>query len=261
MLAAVTVPFEPGFDQRNNSGPFDLIGDVHGCKRELDSLLVRLDYEFDGLVWSHPQGRVAVFLGDVVDRGPAVPEVIVGVSEMVRRGNALYVPGNHDERFASFLTGGDVDIAYGLEQTVGQLGNLDASIREDVLARFLQLYTNAPPYLWLDGGQLVAVHGGLEEAMIGQVDEAIWRFCLMGKIGVDAHNGVHRLEWADGYRGDALVVYGHTPCPRPRFINNTINLDQGCVFGGGLTALRYPERSPVSVRAARPYFIPGRATA
>ena len=260
-MAAVTTPFEPGFDQRDRTGPFDLIGDVHGCKRELDTLLLRLDYDFDGEVWSHPEGRLAVFLGDIVDRGPAVPEVIVSVSEMVRTGNALYVPGNHDERFATFLGGGDVEIAYGLEQTVGQLGDLDASIREDVLARFLRLYVSSPPYLWLDEGRLVAVHGGLEEAMIGNVDDAIWRFCLMGKIAVDADNGVRRLEWADGYGGDTLVVYGHTPCPRPYFVNNTINLDQGCVFGGGLTALRYPERSPVTVRASQPYFIPGRATA
>jgi len=261
MLAAVTTPFEPEFDQRDRTGPFDLIGDVHGCMRELEALLVRLDYGFDGEAWNHPSGRTAVLLGDVVDRGNTVPEVIIAVSEMVRTGNALYVPGNHDERFAAFLAGGDVEVAYGLEQTVAQLGELDAQVRGEVIARFLRLYSNAPPYLWLDGGRLVAVHGGLEEDMIGRLDDDVWRFCLMGKIEVDQEHGVHRLDWADGYHGDTLVVYGHTPCPRPRFVNNTINLDQGCVFGGGLTALRYPERKTVTVRAARPYFIPGRATA
>lgn len=261
ILAAVVVPHDKTFDQRHRTGPFDLIGDVHGCLTELERLLERLEYEFEDDVWCHPEGRTAIFLGDVVDRGPQVPEVIVEVSEMVRQGSGLYVPGNHDERFAAFLAGEDLQLAYGLEQTVDQLADLDGSARADALERFWEMYNQAPPYLWLDDGRLVAVHGGLEEPMIGSFDAQIWQFCLMGKIAMEASFGIRRVEWAGDYGGEALVAYGHTPCARAAFLNNTINLDQGCVFGGALSALCYPERSVVTLRAARPYFIPGRATA
>jgi len=259
-VAAVNDPLDeaPLFDRRDLTGPFDLIGDVHGCYAETLRLLHRLGYHDDGATWTHDEGRTAVFLGDIIDRGPAVPEVIVLVSQMAHHGTALYVPGNHDERLAAFMGGEDVVVAYGLEQTLEQLEGLDEEVRADVLARFLGLFLQAPPYLWLDEGRLVAVHGGLEESMIGTFDAEVWQFCLMGKVAIDGPNQVRRLDWASGYRGSALVAYGHTPCPRPVFHNNTINLDQGCVFGGVLSALRYPELDTVSVQAQEPYFIPGR---
>jgi diadenosine tetraphosphatase ApaH/serine/threonine PP2A family protein phosphatase len=260
MLAAVTDPLDDPaiFDRRDLTGPFDLIGDIHGCCAEVVRLLHRLGYHDDGEAWIHTEGRTAVFLGDIIDRGPTVPEVIVLVSQMVRHGSALFVPGNHDERLAAFLGGEPVVVAYGMEQTLQQLEVLDEDVRADVLARFLGLFLEAPPYLWLDGGRLVAVHGGLEESMIGSFDSEIWQFCLMGKVAVDGPNMVRRLEWAPSYQGGALVAFGHTPCPRPVFVNNTINLDQGCVFGGALSALRYPERDTISLPAQEPYFIPGR---
>ena len=67
-----------------------------------------------------------------------------------------------------------------------------------------------------------------------------------------------RYNWAADYRGKALVVYGHTPVPEPLFLNNTVNIDTGCVFGGQLTALRYPERETVSVKARQTYYEPAR---
>ncbi len=262
MFTAVSEPLEeaPIFDRRDLKGPFDLIGDVHGCFTELVALLHRLGYHDDGDSWVHAEGRTAVFLGDIIDRGPSVPEVVVLVSKMVRLGRALFVPGNHDERFTAFLGGEDVVVAYGLEQTLEQLEALAEDDRTDVLERFLELFLESPPYLWLDDGGLVAVHGGIEESMIGSFGPEVWQFCLMGKVAIDGPNQVRRLEWAPSYRGSALVAYGHTPCPQPVFVNNTVNLDQGCVFGGSLSALRYPERDTVTVRAREPYFIPGRMT-
>ena len=65
-----------------------------------------------------------------------------------------------------------------------------------------------------------------------------------------------RANWAAGYRGRAMVVYGHTPVMEPAWLNSTINVDTGCVFGGKLTALRYPEKELVSVPAARVYYEP-----
>jgi protein phosphatase len=246
------------FDQRHQTGPFDLIGDVHGCVDELRRLLRGLGYVEDE-DWHHPDGRMAVYLGDIVDRGPDVPGTITIVSSSVRAGNALFVPGNHDERFTAFLRGGNVDLAWGLEQTVLQIEQLDGDVRTEVVERFLDLYSNAPPYLWLDGGDLVAAHAGIEDSMIGRFDAEVWQFCLVGRIDV-SEDGVRRLDWAPLYHGDALVAYGHTPCAAAEIQRNTVNLDQGCVFGGALSALRYPERTLCAVRSARPYFVPPRAT-
>ena len=67
-----------------------------------------------------------------------------------------------------------------------------------------------------------------------------------------------RYNWAAEYRGAAMVVYGHTPVPEPEWLNRTVNIDTGCVFGGKLTALRYPEKEFVSVPAARTYCEPAR---
>ncbi len=252
----------PFFDRRELHGPFDLIGDVHGCARELDLLLTRLDYEEteDG-AWAHPEGRTVVFLGDIVDRGPRVVQAMRRVMEMVKAGSALFVPGNHDERFVAFLMGGDPPADYGLEETIAQLETTDESGRAELIEGFLDIYLEAPPYLWLDDGNLLAAHGGLEEAMHGRFDREVWQFCLMGKLADDPTWPllVRRVDWAADYHGAALVAYGHTPCPGPRLVNNTVNLDQGCVFGGHLSALRYPERALVTVPAARAYFVPGRA--
>ncbi len=63
-----------------------------------------------------------------------------------------------------------------------------------------------------------------------------------------------RYNWSADYRGKALVVYGHTPVPEPLWLNNTVNIDTGCVFGGRLTALRYPEREIVTVPARATYY-------
>ncbi len=257
----MTIPAEdlPPYDRRDLRGPFDLIGDVHGCDAELAAILDQLGYGADnGAPLVHPEGRTVVFLGDIVDRGPRVPAVIRRVSELLRAGSALFVPGNHDERLAAYLMGEELTPAYGMEHTIAQLEALDAGTREDAIERFLELYLAAPPYLWLDDGKLVAVHGGLEEEMIGTFDAAIWHMCLQGKVGEDTSGlGIpRRIDWARDYRGDALVAYAHTPVPDAVFVHNTINLDQGCVFGAALSALRYPELEVVHVDAARPYYLP-----
>lgn len=247
------------FDRRKENGPFDLIGDVHGCFREMESLLTKLGYALEDGTYRHPAGRIAVFLGDIVDRGPRIPDVIRMVSRMMEAGSAFFVPGNHDERFAAYLIGTPVELSHGLEQTVEQIEKEPPGTQDEVVNRFLRLYMQAAPYLWLAGGDLVAVHAGLEEPMIGEFDNDIWVFCLMGKLEeVDGDAiPIRRIDWARDYRGDTVIAYGHTPCRKAIFSNNTINVDQGCVFGGSLSAMRYPEKEVVSVPAARPYFLPG----
>jgi protein phosphatase len=85
-------------------------------------------------------------------------------------------------------------------------------------------------------------------------------FCLYGQsTGETDEFGLPvRYPWANEYRGDAMVLYGHTPVPTPEWVNNTLCLDTGCVFGGRLTALRYPERALVSVPATAVHYAPAK---
>ncbi|PYQ56399.1 MAG: polynucleotide kinase-phosphatase, partial [Acidobacteria bacterium] len=252
-VEAVTVERRPLWpDRRFDHGPFDLIGDVHGCADELAELLGTLGYAPDEAgVQRHPEGRKVIFLGDLVDRGPRVPDVLRIVMGMVRAGTALCVPGNHDEKLLRWLRGKKVRIAHGLAQTIEQLERETPEFRFDVNAFLDGLVSH---YV-LDGGRLVAAHAGMKAEMQGRASGQVRSFALYGETTgeVDELGLPVRIDWAADYRGSAMVVYGHTPVAEPRWLNRTINIDTGCVFGGALTALRYPERELVSVPARRVY--------
>ncbi|HKV09222.1 MAG TPA: AAA family ATPase [Thermoanaerobaculia bacterium] len=239
-------------NRRFDRGPFDLIGDIHGCADELEELLARLGYARDEAgVFRHPARRKVVFLGDLVDRGPRVPDVLRIAMGMVAARTALAVPGNHDVKLVRWLTGRSVRLAHGLERSAEQLDRESPDFRERA-ARFLD---GLPSHLVLDGGRLVAAHAGMKEEMQGRSTGRVRQFALYGDTTgeVDEFGLPVRLNWAASYRGSALVAYGHTPVAEPEWLHNTINLDTGCVFGGRLTALRYPERELVSVPARRAY--------
>lgn len=238
-------------------GPFDIVGDVHGCYDELVALLARLCYVPDRHgVYRHPHGRTAVFLGDLVDRGPRIPDVLRLVMDMIADGAALGVTGNHDDKLRRKLKGRNVHVAHGLAESLAQLATQPPPF-EDEVAHFLDAL--ADHYL-LDGGNLVVAHAGMPERLQGQTSREARGFALYGMTTgqVDEFGMPVRLNWAADYRGRALVVYGHTPVAQPAWLNHTINIDTGCVFGGRLTALRYPERELISVPAARAYALPGR---
>ncbi len=242
------------------SGPFDIIGDIHGCYDELIALLRRMGYlnDLGSPSWYHPEGRLAVFLGDLADRGPHSLAVIELVISMVESGNALYLPGNHCEKLARYFYGSKVSVEHGLETTVQELEILDAPTKESFARRFLKLYGEAPPYLLLDSDRLLVAHAGLPEKYHGRLSMRIKSFAIYGELTgeLDAYGRPIRYNWSLHYSGRPLVVYGHTPNLYPRFINNSINIDQGCVFGGALTALRYPEREIISIPAKYIYWHP-----
>jgi polynucleotide kinase-phosphatase len=264
-IAAVSVAREPLWcDRRGERGPFDIIGDVHGCLAELEQLLDRLGYieqvTAAGPVRVHPQGRRAVFVGDLVDRGPDSPGVLRLVMAMVEAGSALAVPGNHDMKLVKKLSGKDVKIAHGLAQTLEQLQALPEAGRAAFCVKARSFLDKLVSHLWLDDGKLVVAHAGMKEEMQGRGSGAVRAFALFGETTgeIDDYGLPVRLNWASEYRGRAMVVYGHTPTPVAEWINNTICIDTGCVFGGKLTALRYPERELVEVPAARVYMEPVR---
>ena len=243
-------------DRRAETGPFDIIGDVHGCHEELVELLGMLEWVVEDGGARHPAGRKAIFVGDLVDRGPATPAVLRLVMGMVESGSALCVPGNHDAKLLRKLQGRDVRITHGLAQSLEQLEREPPEFREKVAGFIDGLISH---YV-LDGGKLVVAHAGMKEAYQGRASGRVRDFALYGETtGESDELGLPvRLKWAEDYRGKALVVYGHTPVVAPEWLNGTVNIDTGCVFGGGLTALRYPERETVSVTARRVHCVPAR---
>ena len=256
-VEAAVVERQPTWtNRRTEHGPFDIIGDVHGCFAELVALLRELGWDIseDGLTAQHPEGRRAVFLGDLVDRGPAVPAVLRLVLSMVESDVALCVPGNHDIKLVRALRGRHVKLAHGLAESLAQLENEPPEFKEKA-AEFLDKLIS---HFVLDDGNLVVAHAGMRERFQGRASRRVRDFALFGETTgeTDEFGLPVRYDWAQEYRGHAIVVYGHTPVPEAVWVNGTINIDTGCVFGGHLTALRYPERELVSVPARETYYEP-----
>ena len=248
-------------DRRNETGPFDIVGDVHGCRSELEMLLTRLGYQRDEKnIYAPPEGRRIIFLGDLVDRGPDSVGVLKLVFDMLAAGRAFWVPGNHDDKFYRHLKGNPVKISHGLADTIQQLEALTSEERQALSERYLQRYRRLVDHLVLDDGKLAVAHAGMKAEMQGRAGGRVHSFALYGETTgeIDAFGLPVRANWAADYHGKALVAYGHTPTPEAEFIGNTINLDQGCVFGGKLSALRYPEREIVSVPALQTYYQPAK---
>lgn len=252
-------------DKKDETGPFDIIGDVHGCFDELQELLLKLAYNINKIDESEnnfgfsviaPDNRKVIFVGDLVDRGPDSPSVLRLVMSMVNSGVAYCVPGNHDLKLQKFLNGKQVQLKHGLEVTVKQLETETAQFKSTVEKFLYELISH---YVF-DNGKLVIAHAGLKEEMQGRGSAAVRSFCMYGETTgeIDEFGLPVRHNWANEYRGKAKVVYGHTPVPEAEWLNKTIDIDTGCVFGGKLTALRYPEEELVSVKAKMVYCEPVR---
>lgn len=254
-------------DRRDETGPFDIIGDVHGCADELEALLARLDYTVERIERNGepryrvtpPPGRKVVFVGDLVDRGPRVADSLRLAMDMVEDGVALCILGNHEAKVEKWLAGRDVKVAHGLQTTIDDLSRQSDAFRVRAKAFIGGLVSH---YL-LDGGRLAVAHAGIKEDMQGRASGTIRGFCLFGETTgeIDAFGLPVRQNWAAEYRGSTKVVYGHTPVVETAWLNNTLCIDTGCVFGGRLTALRYPEMETVFVPATKVHSEPIRPLA
>ncbi|MFQ4144270.1 polynucleotide kinase-phosphatase [Chlorogloeopsis sp. ULAP02] len=320
-IDAVEIERQPLWNNRKyEHGPFDIIGDIHGCCNELEELLGQLGYIKDGgqgdavfddakrypeggFSWStrkddahrhedketkrqpdkfptsprphlpasippslwndaptyqHPQGRKAIFLGDLVDRGPRILDTVKLVRNMVAAGTAFCVPGNHEHKLLRKLRGKNVKVNHGLEQTLAEIAALPEEVREQFSKQLKEFLDSLVSHYVLDNGQLVVAHAGMKQEYQGRGSAQVREFALYGETTgeIDEFGLPIRYNWAAEYRGEAMVVYGHTPVPDAEWLNNTIDIDTGCVFGGKLTALRYPEKELVSVPAAQVYCQP-----
>jgi protein phosphatase len=260
-LDAVSIRREPLWNnKRSEHGPFDIIGDVHGCIDELLALLNELGYEVarrnDDYAIAHPQGRKLVFVGDLVDRGPHTPEVVRLAMSAVAQKSGYCVAGNHDMKLIKALRGHDVKPTHGLAESLAQL----AAETPEFRARAAEFLARRVDHYVFDDGKLVVAHAGLREDMQGRSSGRVRQFALYGDTTgeADEYGLPVRRNWAADYHGRAMVVYGHTPVPEAEWQNNTICLDTGCVFGGKLTALRYPEKALVSVPARACYYAASR---
>jgi protein phosphatase len=246
---------DPEIDKRHEIGSFDIIGDVHGCYDELIALLKKLGYMVDisKNKISHPNNRRLIFVGDLVDRGPKSPEVLRLVMNAISGKIAFCVCGNHDDKLKRKLKGNNVQLKHGLLETIQQLENEPDVFKSDVIA----FIDSLAPYYLFDQGKLVVVHAGIREDFFGKLSPKIRAYCLYGPTTgeFDSTGLPIRYPWANDYHGDPLIVYGHSVVDEPLWVNNTINIDTGCVFGGKLTALRYPELEIISIQAKQMYYV------
>ncbi len=246
-------------NKKSEHGPFDVIGDIHGCYDELHQLLEKLGYDIqedsDGrFTVGAPENRKAVFVGDLVDRGLENVKVLKLVMDMVKQETAICVPGNHENKLLRWLRGRNVQLKHGLEVTTEQI-NQETDEFKIELEQFIDSLIS---HYVFDHGNLVVAHAGMKEAYQGRGSGKVRSFAMYGETSgeTDEYGLPIRYNWAKDYRGKALVVYGHTPVPVAEFFNNTICIDTGCVFGGKLTALKYPEKELVSIDAAQVYYEP-----
>jgi protein phosphatase len=265
-IAAVRISYTKMYnDKRELTGPFDVIGDVHGCRSELETLLAGLGYslvrdtEGRPVDAVPPEGRTAVFVGDLVDRGPDTPGVLRLVMGMVGAGHGLCVSGNHENKLVRALAGRKVQLKHGIVESLEQLEREPEKFRK-IAADFCR---DLVSHYVLDGGRLVVAHAGMKEEYQGRASGRVRSFAMYGETTgeTDEYGLPVRYPWAEDYRGKAAVLYGHTPVLHPSWINNTMCLDTGCVFGGKLTAMRYPERELVQIDAEQQWYVPSKPLA
>lgn len=240
----------------------DLIGDVHGCYDEFIQLIGQLGYVSgpDGL-YRHPAGRKLLSLGDITSRGPFSIKMLEFFIAHIQAGLAEMVDSNHGWKIARWLDGRKVTLAHGDEKVEEEFrqyeheagANKAQSLKE--ASRVLLLGSPSHMQIVQNGKvEAVAVHAGIRDEYIGKESPSIQSFCRYGDVaGTGADGRPIRKDWTLGKKTKAIIVWGHDPRPEPERKQGAINIDQGCVFGGKLTAYRFPEDELVSVAAKENY--------
>ncbi|WP_214842457.1 polynucleotide kinase-phosphatase [Exiguobacterium sp. s150] len=240
----------------------DVIGDIHGCFDEFLELLERLGYRpNDEGLYVHPEGRVFLSLGDIMSRGPKSLETIEFFIRHVEADIAHMIDSNHGWKVFRWLEGRNVTMKHGDELFVEELQMYEkqkgSDATETLKSSMKRLLKHAPSHYVLtkqDIPTAVCVHAGIRDEFIGKTSRDISDFCRYGdNEGFDEAGKPIRKDWTVQHKSKTLIIWGHDPRPRPLRLNHTINIDQGVVFGGRLTAFRYPEQTIVQVEAKQDY--------
>jgi len=240
----------------------DFVGDVHGCYEELIEGIKQLGYKKreDG-IYFHPEHRKLLFLGDMMSRGPYSLKVMRLVMDLVQWNMAYAIDGNHNWKIARYLMGRNVKMAHGDEKFIEELEHYEKAFGREKTEQLKQeikdfLLSCPSHYIITEKGKdlAVAVHAGIRDRDIGHDSKEIRAFTRYGDTaGIDQKGKPIRKDWTIQHQSNLLIVYGHDPKPEPKVIRHTINIDQGCVFGGRLTFLRYPEMEIIQVDAKGDY--------
>lgn len=233
--------------KRINENKIDVIGDIHGCFRELAELLERLGYDVDsekGLITGSPEGRSLIFTGDFTDRGPEPVKVLRLAMDAVKSGRAWSVRGNHEEKLLQKLKKG-TPAKEEVMETINAVKAEGPDFVREVIGFIEEL-----PYAILCGDDILIAHAGLKEKLQDldtddrKMRSRIKAMAIYGDItGRQLEDGrPERLDWAAWYGGRRTVIYGHSIIEKPEWRNNTANIDTGCFKTGILTAVRMPER-------------------
>lgn len=240
----------------------DFIGDIHGCFDEFLEILVKLGYqENEEGYFVHPEGRKILSLGDVLSRGTRSLETLQFFQKHVSAGLAYMIDSNHGWKIARWLDGKNVKLAHGDENVAAEFESYESKHGSEETVRLkeqikdLLLEAKSHYIIQKNGAQVaVAVHAGIKDHYIGKQSPLISDFCRYGDTdGLDENGKPIRKDWTIAHKSSELILWGHDPKPQPLLINNTLNIDQGVVFGGSLTAYRFPERQVVSVKAKKDY--------
>ncbi|WP_097073046.1 metallophosphoesterase [Ureibacillus xyleni] len=240
----------------------DFIGDIHACYDEFIELLNKLNYQPNKYgLYIHPHGRKIVSLGDVMSRGPQSIKCMQFFLSHVNAGLAYMIDSNHGWKIARWLMGRNVQLRHGDEKVEEEFREYEklngvketAKLKEDIK----ELLINSPShYIFTVNGenQVVCAHAGIRDDFIGKENNRIKNFCRYGDVSrMDERGKPIRKDWYKFHEGNLLIIWGHDPKREPLIENNTINIDQGAVFGGKLTCFRYPENEFVFVKASKNY--------
>lgn len=241
----------------------DFVGDVHGCYEEFMELLRLLGYvRGKDDTYRHPQGRKLLSLGDITSRGPDSIKMLQFFIRHIASGTAEMVDSNHGWKIARWLDGRAVTLAHGDEKVEEEFRRFQQEFGPKKTAQLKEqsrrLLFSSPSHMMVrqkDKLVAVAVHAGIRDDYIGMESLAVHTFCRYGDVaGIGPDGRPIRKDWSKGRKSkEPLIVWGHDPRPQPERQNGTLNIDQGCVFGGMLTAYRFPEDELVSVPARKNY--------
>lgn len=213
-----------------------ILGDIHGCYRELQGLLQKVRYT--------PQEDHLYSVGDLINKGPYSLEVLLWAMD---HPNLTVVQGNHERSFLKYLK--QEDEGLGREHPYFYPLSKGLGARREAAINYLK---SLP--LFYDGPEFLLVHAGLAPGtpLEGQSPRILTTIRTWDGLGEDLAD-LSNPPWFDLYQGHKLVIFGHWASRGLVFEDRVVGLDTGCVYGGALSALVLPGRKVFSYQAHREY--------